>query len=81
LLREGFKLNGTHQFLVYADDFNIFGGGVHTAKKNTEALVGAGKEIGLEANVDTTKYMAMARDQHAGRNHGMKIDNSSFEVW
>ena len=26
----GFKLNGTHQLLVYADDVNILGGSVHT---------------------------------------------------
>ena len=28
------KLNGTHQLLAYADDVNILGGGVNTAKKN-----------------------------------------------
>jgi hypothetical protein len=33
---EGFKLNGTHQLLVYADYVNILGGSVHSIKKNTE---------------------------------------------
>jgi hypothetical protein len=37
LNHEGLKLNGTHQLLVYADNFNILGGSVHTVKKNTEA--------------------------------------------
>ena len=46
--QDGLKLNGTHQFLAYADDVNILGGGVHTIKKNAEALVAATKEIGLE---------------------------------
>ena len=32
------KLNGTDQFLVYAD-VNMLGGTVHTIKKNTDALV------------------------------------------
>jgi hypothetical protein len=32
------KLNGTHQFLVYADDVNILGGSVRTTKENVEAL-------------------------------------------
>jgi retron-type reverse transcriptase len=27
--QEGLKLNGSHQFLVYADDVNILGGSVH----------------------------------------------------
>jgi hypothetical protein len=36
-------------------------------KKCTEALVGASKEIRLEVNADTTKYMVMYRDQNAGR--------------
>jgi hypothetical protein len=44
--QEGLKLTGTHQLLVYADDVNILGGSVHAIKKNTEALVIAGKEIG-----------------------------------
>jgi hypothetical protein len=36
-------------------------------------------EIGLEVNADKTKYMIMSRDQNAGRNRSIKIDNSSFE--
>jgi hypothetical protein len=47
------KLNGT-QILVYADDVNILGRSVHTIEKNTEALVVASKEIGLEVNSDKT---------------------------
>ena len=46
--QDGLKLNGTHQLLVYADDVNILRGSVHTVKKNTEALVVASKETGLE---------------------------------
>jgi len=30
--QDGFKLNGTHQFLVYADGINILGRSVHTIK-------------------------------------------------
>ena len=37
--QDGFQLNGTHQLLIYANDFNILGGSVHTTKKNVEALV------------------------------------------
>jgi len=36
--QDGLKLNGTHQFLVYADGVNILGGSIHTIKKSTEAL-------------------------------------------
>jgi hypothetical protein len=75
------KLNGTHQLLAYADDVNVLGGNVHAVQKNTEALVAAAKEIGLEVNADKTKYMVMSRDQNAGRNHNIRIDNSFFEKW
>ena len=77
--QDGLRLNGTHQVLAYADDVNILGGSVHTVKKNAEALVAATKAIGLEVNADKTKYMIMSRDQNAGRNHSVKIDNNSFE--
>jgi len=42
----GFKLNGTHQLLAYADDVNILGGSIHNVKENAEALVAATREIG-----------------------------------
>jgi len=62
--QNGLKLNGTHQLLVYADDVNILGGIVHTAKENAEALTVASKEIGLEVNADKTQYMVMSRDHN-----------------
>jgi hypothetical protein len=34
--QEGFKLNVTHQLLVYAHDVNILDGSRHTIKKNTK---------------------------------------------
>ena len=68
------KLNVTFQISIYADDVNILGGSVHTVKKHTEPLVVASKEIGLEVNADTTKYMVMSRDQNAGRSQNIKID-------
>jgi hypothetical protein len=71
-------LNGTHQLLVYANDVNMLGGSVPTIQKNA-ALVVASKEIRLEVNADKTKYMAVTRDQKAGRSHSIKIDNSSLE--
>jgi hypothetical protein len=55
------------------------GGSIHAIKKNTEALVVASKEIGLEVNAEKTKYVVMSRDQNAGQNHNIKIDNKSFE--
>ena len=54
------KLNGTRQLLDYADDVNILGGSIHTAKEHAEALVMASKVIGLEVNVDKTKYIVMS---------------------
>jgi hypothetical protein len=41
--QDGWKLNGTHQLLVYADEVNMLGRRVHTVKKNVKALVVAGR--------------------------------------
>jgi len=77
--QDGLKLNGKHKLLAYADDVNTLGGSIHTLKENAEALVAATREIGLEVSADKTKYMAMSRDQNAGRIHSVRIDNSTFE--
>ena len=42
-------------------------------------MVAATRETGLEVSADITKYMVMSRDQNAGRNHSVRIDNSTFE--
>jgi hypothetical protein len=76
-MQDGLKF--THQLLVYDDDANILGGSICTYYKNTEALLVATKEIGLEVNADKTKYMVMSRDQNAGRSQNIKTDNISFE--
>ena len=52
---------------------------MHTIKKNKDASVVANKGNGLEINAGGTKYMVMSRDQNAGQNHNIKIDDKSSE--
>jgi hypothetical protein len=73
--------NGTHQFLAYADDVNIFGGRVHTVKENAKVSVVATKDIGLEVNADKNKYMAMTRERNAGRDESVKLIFVLLERW
>jgi hypothetical protein len=58
--RAGLKLNGTHQLLAYADDVNLLGDNIDTINKNTGILIDANKEVGLEINVEKTKYMLVS---------------------
>jgi hypothetical protein len=68
-----------HQFLVYADDVNLLGDNIDTVEKNNETLINASKEVGLEINVEKTKYMLLSRQQNVGQNRDMKIANRYFE--
>jgi hypothetical protein len=58
--------------LVYVDDVNLLGDNIDTIKKDTQTLIDASKEIGLEVNTEKTKYMSLSRDQNAGQNHDIK---------
>jgi hypothetical protein len=75
----GLKLNGTHELLVYADDVNLLGNNTDTTKKNTETLIDASKEVGLEANAEKTKYTLLSHHQNAGQSHDIMIAKISFE--
>jgi hypothetical protein len=74
----GLKLNGTHQLLAYADDVDLLGDNIDTIKKNTETLIDASMQVGLEINVEKTKYMLLSHHQNAGQNHDIKIANIWF---
>jgi hypothetical protein len=42
--------------LVHADDDNLLGDSVNTIKENSETLLEASRDIGLEINVEKTEY-------------------------
>jgi hypothetical protein len=75
----GLELNGTHHLLVYADDINLLGDSVNTIKENSETLLEAGRDIGLETNVEKTKYMIISCHQNSGRNQNIRIANELCE--
>jgi hypothetical protein len=75
----GLKLNGTHHLLAYADNVNLLGNSIDTINKNTETLIDASKGVGLEVNLENTKYMLVSHNQNAAQNWDIIIGNRSFE--
>jgi hypothetical protein len=62
----GLKLNGTHQLLVFGDGVNLLGDNVNTMNKNTEALIDASEEVGLEVDTEKTEYTLISCHQNTG---------------
>jgi hypothetical protein len=58
---------------------NILGDNLETIKKNMETLIDGSKKVGLEVNIEKTKYMLPSHHQNAGQNRDIKIANRCFE--
>jgi hypothetical protein len=58
---------------------NLLGDNIGIINKNTQTLIDASKEVGLEVNVEKTKYMLVSRDQNAGQTREIKVGSRSFE--
>jgi hypothetical protein len=69
----GLKLNGSHQLLSYADVVNLLGDNIDIIKQNTQTLLDASKEGGLDINAEKTTYMLLSCHQKAGQNYDIKV--------
>jgi hypothetical protein len=64
--------------LVYVDDFNLLGNSINTIKENTESLLEARRDVGIQINAEKTKYMIMSHHLNSGKNQHMM---NHLKIW
>ncbi|PSN35187.1 hypothetical protein C0J52_22574 [Blattella germanica] len=77
--KEGVQFNGIHKLLVYADDIVLLGDSEEILKDNMHILRSNTRELGLEVNVDKTKYMVTRRNASCNANGQLMTNEENFE--
>jgi hypothetical protein len=75
-------MNGTHQLLVYADDFHILRENISTIKANREVLLQVIREVVQEVNTKKASMyecMVVFCHQNVGEDNNLLNANKSFE--
>jgi hypothetical protein len=54
---------------------NLLGDNPKSINENTDAIIDASKDVGLEVNLEKTKYILVSRDQNADQKWDVKIGN------
>jgi hypothetical protein len=67
------KLNGTHQFLAYADDVNLLGD-----NENSKTFIDTCRELSVEMKAEKTQCVLLSRHQNAEQNRDIKTESRSF---
>jgi hypothetical protein len=71
--------NWTPQLLFYAGGVNLLDDSINTIKEETETLLEARRNTGVETNAEKSKYMIMSRHPNSGQSQNIRITNESFE--
>jgi hypothetical protein len=67
--------------LVYADNVNLLGDNIYNIQEDTETLLEASKDTGLEINAKKTEYMIMSCHPNSGQNQNIRIANELMKIW
>jgi hypothetical protein len=59
--------------LACAADVNQPVDNMDTMKKNTETLIYASKEVGVQVHVEKAQYMLLTHHHSGGQNHAIKV--------
>jgi len=72
-------LNDLNQLFVYADDVDLIENDIDAQQTNNDVLVEARDEIGLQVNINKTKYMITKRKTGNEGNKNIRIRNEVIE--